>query len=341
MTIREAMKICNDFDRKTNPSEEEAFLFTEAARFLIEETKDPRAMLHLGGWYYEQKDFDLALKYYELAAEYNYEPALEGLGYIWYYGRTGTRDYEKAFHYYEKAAKQGNPVCTYKLADMYRNGYYVEKDEAKYREIVEGLYEARPTISDMRYYPLPEIYTRLARIRMEEGRLAEAEGLLLEAKDDLANRIVYNPFFGNLSIMRGLIGDLYEVRETLIREEYGYEGRADELPAGPLPAAVLTEGMIDLFDLYQLLETPVKIRFCYEMFADAEGAPYDPEGGFAGREYTVEALEEDGAVVIRFDSGDGEHWYRSVGDFFEKAEIGGERIVTLYYDLYDFEVCDG
>ena len=77
------------------------------------------------------------------------------------------------------------------------------------------------------------------------------------------------------------------------------------------------------------------------MFADAEGAPYDPEGGFARREYTVEALEEDGAVVIRFDSGDGEHWYRSVGDFFEKAEIGGERIVTLYYDLYDFEVCDG
>ena len=27
--------------------------------------------------------------------------------------------------------------------------------------------------------------------------------------------------------------------------------------------------------------------------------------------------------------------------FFAKAEIAGERIVTLYYDLYGFEVCDG
>ena len=57
--------------------------------------------------------------------------------------------------------------------------------------------------------------------------------------------------------------------------------------------------------------------------------------------YEVEAVEEDGAVVIRFDGGDGERWYRTIDDFFAKAEIAGERIVTLYYDLYGFEVCDG
>ena len=315
MTVHEAMKICNDFDRKTNPSEEEAFLFTEAAKFLIEETKDPRAMMHLGGWYYEQKDFDLALKYYELAAEYDYEPALEGLGYIWYYGRTGMRDYEKAFYYYDKAARQGNPVCTYKVADMYRNGYYVEKDEAKYREIIEGLYEARVTIEDMRYYPLPEVYTRLARIRMDEGRLEqEAEGLLLEAKDELANRIVYNPFFGNLSIMKWLERDLFRVWDRL----------------------ELRFGEIDLFDLYEILRTPVKICFFYARFLSGDDLLYD-------QKYTVEALEEDGERVIRFVTEGGEpegdeHWYRSIDDFFAKAEIDGERIVTLYYELHDFEI---
>ena len=330
MTIREARKICDDFGRKTNPSEEDAFLFTEAAKFLIEETKDPRAMMHLGGWYYEQKDFDLALKYYELAAEYNYEPALEGLGYIWYYGRTGTRDYEKAFHYYERAANAGNPVCMYKVADMYRNGYYVEKDEAKYREIIENLYEARPTIEFFNDTATTEIYTRLARIRIEEGRLQEAEGLLLQAKEELANRIVYNPFFGNLSIMKWLQKDLFEVRNMMIREYEGIDG--------PIAALDLTYGNVDLYDLYQLLLEPAKYRFFYETFGGPQFEDMiEPETHV----YEVEAVEEDGAVVIRFDGGDGERWYRTIDDFFAKAEIAGERIVTLYYDLYGFEVCDG
>ena len=38
--------------------------------YLIYELKNPKAILELGGYYYEQKNFDLALKYYEMAAEY-------------------------------------------------------------------------------------------------------------------------------------------------------------------------------------------------------------------------------------------------------------------------------
>ncbi|MBQ6222381.1 MAG: hypothetical protein IJJ44_07200, partial [Solobacterium sp.] len=61
MTIMEANKIRNEFYQKTNPSEDDRFLFAEALDYLIRETKDPDYMVELGGMYYEQHWFDLAL----------------------------------------------------------------------------------------------------------------------------------------------------------------------------------------------------------------------------------------------------------------------------------------
>ena len=58
-------------------------------------------MMQLGGHYYGIRRFDLALKYYELAANFEILDAYECLGYIWYYGRTGERDYAKAEIYNE------------------------------------------------------------------------------------------------------------------------------------------------------------------------------------------------------------------------------------------------
>ena len=85
-------------------------------------------MVELGGWYYEQRQFDLAEEYYLMAASLEYVDAYECLGYIYYYGRVGQPDYKKAFHYYKLASDKGNLVASYKLADMYKNGYYVSKD---------------------------------------------------------------------------------------------------------------------------------------------------------------------------------------------------------------------
>ena len=45
-------------------------------------------MVELGALYYGQRSFDLALKYYEMAARKNNPYAISDLGYIWYYGRT-------------------------------------------------------------------------------------------------------------------------------------------------------------------------------------------------------------------------------------------------------------
>ena len=235
MTITEAGRIVSSFYGKSAPDEEDVFLFTEALGYLIEETKDPRYMLELGGYYYGERKFDLALKYYELAAEYKVEAAYDCLGYIWYYGRTGRKDYEKAFKYFSLSAEAGNLQAAYKVADMYKNGYHVEKDYEKYKQIIEELY---PKVKHARNLgaPLPEVFTRLARIRAEEGRTAEAAELYLFAKDFLAQRISYNDFFGDLNIMMWLIDDLYRI-------------------------IAFDSSSFDFYDMYYLLTSPCEITF--------------------------------------------------------------------------------
>ena len=238
MTVKEAKKIVQNFDENHSLSEEDVFMFTEAMNFLIDELHNPRDMMYLGGYYYEIKRFDLALKYYEMAATYDYDPAYECLGYIWYYGRTGERDFKKAFEYFSKLMEKGDPVSTYKVADMYKNGYYVAKDQQTYERMIEELY---PKVKDMMdvFAPVPEVATRLARIRTEQGRKDEAVRLYQYAKGFLAERIKYNGFFGNMNIMKWLIDDLYELID------FDYEE-------------------FDFFDMYYLLKTPHEITFRYK-----------------------------------------------------------------------------
>lgn len=260
MTIKEAKQIEEEFNGNNNPTEEEIFLFTEAMNFLIEEMKNPGDMMHLGGFYYEMKRFDLALKYYEMAATMDYDPAYECLGYIWYYGRTGEKDYKKAFEYFSKVAEKGNIVAKYKIADMYKNGYYVEKNQEKYEEIIQSLYnilkEYEPSDDTNVFFPYPEIWTRLAKIKKDRGELEKATELYLEAKRILEERIRLNAFFGNLNIMMWLIDDLYNIID-FDKENF------------------------DFYDLYYLLKTPHKIRFRYE---DKE---YLLESVMEGEECTV------------------------------------------------------
>ena len=111
----------------------------------------------------------------------------------------------------------------------------MEKDYGTYKDIVEKLY---PEVKDARYLddPLPEVFTRLARIRTEEGRNEEALQLLRQAKPFLSQRIRYSGFFGDLSIMKGLIEHMYTLTEP----------DPDDL---------------DLYDLYHLLRSPCRVSF--------------------------------------------------------------------------------
>ena len=66
MTIEEASRMIDKLGSKNNLNEDEEFEYTEALGFMIRTTADPRYMMQLGGYYYGQRDFDLALKYYDL-----------------------------------------------------------------------------------------------------------------------------------------------------------------------------------------------------------------------------------------------------------------------------------
>lgn len=266
MTIREAQQIMRSFYQIGSPSEQDIFLFTEALAFLIRETKEPQYMMELGGYYYEQRQFDLALKYYELAAEYNDPEADVCLGYIWYYGRTGQCDYEKAFHCFSRAGDAGNLRAAIKLADMHQNGYFVRQDGEKYRQIIEELY---PRVKDAVFLhePLPEVFTRLARIRAEAGRTAEAAGLYLQAKEFLAQRISKTDFFGDINIMMGLVDALYAL-----------------IPFNP--------NAFDLHDLCFLLTGSCRVRFrragrTFEIEASSDGG--EPDIRFGERHFRSRA----------------------------------------------------
>ncbi len=259
MNITEAKKIVNELEWKSNLSQDEEFLLTEAFDFLIEKTHDTRWMVGLGGYFYGQKKFDLALKYYEMADSYGDRWAPEGLGYIWYYGRTGEIDYEKAFKYYSKAADNGIINSKLKLADMYKNGYYVDKDYDKYCELVEEIYSLVKD-SDSLGGPLPGVCTRLASIRKKQGKKDEAISLYLQARFVLAQRLSFDPFFGDLNVMKWLIEDLYELTEV----DY-----AD----------------LDLYDLYYIMRKPAKVAFTL-LGSDEE--------------YIVESIEDEDGLSVRF-----------------------------------------
>ncbi len=99
----------------------------------IVEGKDD-AMNELGSYYYNgdrgfEQDYKQAMDYYLMAAEKGNMTAHENLGYCYYYGRDGQPDYKKAFHHFALGAFCGNQVSLYKIADMYLNGLYVEKNE--------------------------------------------------------------------------------------------------------------------------------------------------------------------------------------------------------------------
>ena len=239
MDITKAKQILDAYYELPNPKEEDDFAFTEALRFLIDETHDPKYMTELA-WHYASKQiFDLEYKYLELAASYNYMPAMEELGYMYYYGQHGVKDYAKALYYFKKGAESdtGSLWCRYKIADMYKNGYGVEKDEDTYREMIEAAYEDVKNINFLNE-PYPEIALRLAEIRAAQQRTDEAVRLLERAKSFMAQRLSYEAFWGHLSVMERIINLLYSLTEFKIETA-------------------------DFYDLFYLTKTPGKYILSY------------------------------------------------------------------------------
>ena len=305
MTREEANAVLRKYNDKSSLTEEEEFELIETLKYLTEhplfESHNYTFAEWLGGIYYDKRMFDLALKYYELAEMQGSRWAWNGLGYIWYYGRTGTVDYEKAYHYFKKTVDhEGNEIddmykteAWFKIADMYKNGYYVEKNYEKYKEIIERLYEEEINEAEWPHESYAEIYTRLAGIRVKEGRTEEAAELYLDAKQDLIHRLLTNRFFGDLNRINWLVNDLYELIEFDPTD-------------------------FDLYDLYYLLKKERLISFRH-----------------IDEKHEIESvLSEEGEMNIRFD----DTWYRNINDFFLKTNLGEESIEHEYYALDDWRI---
>ena len=50
----------------------------------------------------------------------------------------------------------------------------------------------------------------------------------------------------------------------------------------------------------------------------------------------MESVQDGGDIAVRFD----DHWYHTVDDFFQKAELDGEALTKLYEELFEFELTE-
>lgn len=108
--------------------------FIKASYEYYIEKGDALAANNLGALYYGgrisgEPEYEKAREYYEAADRLGYTLASENLGYIFYYGFGTDVDYTKAYLYFSKAALTGRYEAMYKLGDMFRDGFYVEKNE--------------------------------------------------------------------------------------------------------------------------------------------------------------------------------------------------------------------
>lgn len=237
MTKRDAQRIIDKYSRNDNPTENDEFEFIEASSFLIETENDSDVMVNLGGYYYEKEKYALAEKYYLMAFDAGNDWVADGLGFIYYYGRNGERDYKKAFYYFSIAKERGNMEAAMKIADMYHNGYGVEKDDGKYKTILLDIFEKIKDTNQL-FDPYPEVAHRLADIFINEGHGEDAVEMLIKAKSFIVQRIRYNPFWGNFIVCRRTVTLLYKVIE-------------------------FDEDTFDFFDLFYLFTKPHTVKLTY------------------------------------------------------------------------------
>ena len=234
----QAKKIVDDYYKKRNPNEEDEYLFVEALNYIIDKTGDPDYITSLGGYYYGKKKFDLALKYYLIAAESDNKYALNGLGYIYYYGRCGEVNYELAFKYYKRAAELGEDEAKMKLSDMYQKGIGTEKDLNKSKEILNELYEKEKG-SKNAYSLYPQIVIRLSTYWIDDKEYEKAFSELIKSKDYIKSRLVYNDFFGEFTNMEIIINKIYQCIEF---------NKLD----------------MDIYDIFYYFKNVGKVSFMYE-----------------------------------------------------------------------------
>jgi len=89
--------------------------------------------LYLNGWGVE-KDINLALENYKMAAALGDETAMNQIGMIYFGNENYESNPEQSFYWFNEAAKKGSPDGMYNLGWCYKNGFGIEADVEKAAE---------------------------------------------------------------------------------------------------------------------------------------------------------------------------------------------------------------
>lgn len=151
-----------------------------------------RAQFEMGLLCYNRNEYAAALDWYKKSGEKGFSGAVANIGNIYFFGKGVKTDYKLAFEYFTKSEKMnGNKWAMYMLGRMYRNGYYVEKDDKK---AVEWFQKAA---DQMEYNAIGSL-----GIMYEEGR-----GVPRDYKK--AAQLYTKALEGNLIFVAIRLGDLY------------------------------------------------------------------------------------------------------------------------------------
>ena len=82
----------------------------------------------------DMKDYEKALRYYQMSAEKGYVKAWKALGSLYYFGDGVEQSYDKAAEYFLLAADQGLADSQVLIGSFYLLGYGVEKSSDKAAE---------------------------------------------------------------------------------------------------------------------------------------------------------------------------------------------------------------
>lgn len=153
--------------------------------------------------------------------------AANTLGYIYYYGRCkqGKPEYAKAFKYYSIAASAGVAEAHYKLADMFYNGYGVEKNlDTASRLVWNQYYESLHQFCAGNYGgSFADVALRAGWLTQEGINCypdeMDAYGLYLQARYALKKRMEDAEFFGNPIIMNHIEDAIVNLLDDMGEEE--------------------------------------------------------------------------------------------------------------------------
>ena len=240
MTYDRAVEILDRLFSEPEIRESDEPLFIECLMFLA--TQDGRdlqgeAQFYLGEYYSSYDRYDIAEKYWKMGAENGFDACYSGLGDVYCFEESMKRDYKKAFEYYSKGAELDNLYCKRRVAEMYRDGQYVEKDLTKFKELISELYISTKD-NEEHWKMYPDIAYQYAEMLYDEDRKSEATAIYAELLVKFKEFIAYRRYTGSIDYLIKAVDRYYQLVD-------------------------FEEKDLDLYTMSYLMKNPVMIHFMY------------------------------------------------------------------------------